>query len=809
MTDSSSNPLHARRTDEAPRAGDSVNPRVPTGLPPGAIPGPTSRPHLQTVARLTDAISNMTRPVTGESFERMLGAVGAALDDPSSGDRTLIWAISPDGTRMRQVSPPLEENPWIPADGAVAQVLGARRAIEMGLVVADPKERAQARSLADENREVTRAFGLFHPVFDVDRIAVVIGAIRRAGRPSFDENDRIVVRAAAERIESALMTRRIADRLASERRRGMVSASGLTLSNNLLKEIGEISGDVVIRHLFYGNGTDYVSDGIETATGYTAEEMMSDPGLLDRILHPEDRHLLFDFIEDPSIAREPLLLRLMRRDGRISWHLARLRPIHDDTGDVIGFEGLSTDVSAMKAAEAELAHQARSDPLTGLSNRLNFREATTRARIERHSGMMATLFLDLDGFKMVNDTLGHPAGDEVLREVANRLRRVIRREDLVARFGGDEFAVLLAEIRDPGEAASTARRILDALEMPIMVGTNEARISTGVGIAVTDSADSDADELISRADIALYQAKRTGRGHWQIFEGPAGTATTVQMPLDRNLAEVPSAKPGPVISEGTLRSALAGSEFRVHYLPEIDTVTSRIVGVEALVRWNHPEHGLLRAQTFIGEARVSGVIHPLGDWVVREASQQVATWRKTYGIDISLWVNVCGEQLQREGFADSVLATLASTGLPAWAFGLDIAEVDFAALDSVQERSLLTLSRAGVKLSIDDFGQGGSSLNTLRKLPLAQLKLGRAIVNAMEEPSADQTILPLTVKLANSLGATVVAIGVERFEQLRTLRTLQCGLFQGSLASDILSPEAMATLLNDGQLTIPGLQDTI
>jgi diguanylate cyclase (GGDEF)-like protein/PAS domain S-box-containing protein len=710
---------------------------------------------------------------------------------------------------MRQVSPPLEENPWIPADGAVAQVLGARRPIEMGLVVADPKERAMARSLTDENREVTRAFGLFQPVFDAQRIAVVIGAVRRAGRSQFDDNDRIVIAAAAERIESALMTRRVADRLASERSRGMTAGSGVTLSIDLLKEIGAISGDVVIRHLFFGIGTDYVSDGIETAIGYTAEEMMSDPGLLDRILHPEDRHLLIDFIDDPSIAKEPMLLRFMRRDGRISWHLARFRPILDDAGDVIGFEGLSTDVSAMKAAEAELAHQARSDPLTGLSNRLNFREATTRAiaRIERHSGMMATLFLDLDGFKMVNDTLGHPAGDEVLREVANRLRRVIRREDLVARFGGDEFAVLLAEIRDPGEAASTARRILDALEAPIMVGTHEARISTGVGIAVTDSASSDADELISRADIALYQAKRTGRGHWQIFEGPAGTATTVQMPLDRSLTEVPATKPGPVISEGTLRSALAGGEFRVHYLPEIDTVTSRIVGVEALVRWAHPEHGLLRAQSFIGEARVTDVIHPLGDWVVREAGRQVALWRKNFGIDIALWVNVCSEQLQRDGFADSVLATLSSIGLPAWSFGLDIAEVDFASLDSTQERSLITLSRAGVKLSIDDFGQGGSSLKTLRKLPLAQIKLGRDIVNAMEEPSADQAILPLTVKLANSLGATVVAIGVERFEQLQTLRTLQCGLFQGSLASDILAPEAMELLLNDGQLTIPGLNE--
>ena len=790
---------------------DSTPPTEPHSTTPGerAPLDPTQRSHLTTIARLTEASKAAQRPLTGVGFERLLASLGSALDDPALGDRTFMWAISTDGTRMRQIAPPLEENPWIPADGAVAQVLGARKPIEMGLVVSDPKERARARSLSDENRDVNRAFGQFHPVFDGSYIAVVLGSIRRAGRPPFSDADRIVLNAAVERIESALSTRRVTDRLASERHRGVINGAGLTLSTDLLKELGEISGDVVIRHLFFGHGTEYVSEGIETATGYSSAEMMADPGLLDRILHPEDRHLLLAFVEDPSVAREPISLRLIRRDGRISWHLARLRPILDDTGNVIGFEGLSTDVSTMKAAEAELTHQARSDPLTGLSNRLNFREATTRAiaRIERHSGMMATLFLDLDGFKLVNDTMGHPAGDQVLREVANRLRQVIRREDLVARFGGDEFAVLLAEIRDAGEAASTARRILDALEVPIVVGDAEARISTGVGIAVTNSATADADELISRADIALYQAKRTGRGHWQIFEGASGTATTVQMPLDRRLVATPAVKPGPVVSEGTLRAALAGGQFRVHYLPEIDAVTSRIVGVEALVRWDHPDHGLLRAQTFIGEARVTDVIHPLGDFVIREASEQVEIWRENHGIDLTLWVNVCGEQLQRDGFADSVLETLASTGLPPRSFGLDIAEVDFATLDSFQERSLVTLSRVGVKLAIDDFGQGGSSLKTLRKLPLAQLKVGREVIQTMEDPQGDQAILPLTVKLASSLGATVVAIGVERFEQLRTLRTLQCGLFQGSLATDILPPEAVDELFRNGQLTIPGLDD--
>lgn len=785
-----------------------------------AAPEPTSRRDpLHTIEQITAAARAMARPVTSWAVTQLLLGVGEALNDGESGDRAVIWTIAPDGTRMRQIVPAATENPWIPADGAVAQVLGARRPIELGLIIADPLERATARSKTDDARDIRRPFGRFHPVFDGNRIACVLGIVRRPGRPMFDRNDRIVLDAAADRIEDAFAARALTEELRSQRDRGLNESNGVVISADLLHDLGEISGDLVLRHLFSGQGTEYVSGGVLRATGYTAEEMMSDHGLLDRIIHPDDRHVLLDVIEDLSLARKPLVVRILRRDGTIAWQLVRLRPLLDDRGKMIGFEGMATDVTAMKLAEAELAHQARSDPLTGLSNRLNFREATTRAiaRVERHPGMMGVLFLDLDGFKLVNDTLGHPAGDEVLRQVADRLRRVIRREDMVARLGGDEFAVLLTEIRDSGEAAATARRILEALDVPISVGDHEANVSSGVGIAVSADAIVDVDELVSRADIALYQAKRAGRGRWQVFEGPSGTTTTMQLPLDSRLTEVPARRPGPVISEGTLRAALAAGEFRVHYLPEVDAVTGQIVGVEALVRWAHPDHGLLKAQTFIAEARSSEVIHSLGDWVVHEATRQVSAWRTLFGVDIALWVNVCSEQLQREGFADTVLATLSATGFPAHRFGVDIAEVDFARVEPSQERSLSLISRAGVQLAIDDFGDGGSSLKALRRLPLAQIKLGRNATNALlmsgssgsgsgsGSGSRSDELFPLTVKLAGSLGAKVVAIGVERFEQLQELRTLQCELFQGELGGDEQTPESMADLLADGQLTIPGL----
>jgi diguanylate cyclase (GGDEF)-like protein len=776
--------------------------------PTSSASEPVISARLHAIQRLTDAVRSVHRPATGAAFLDLLAAVAeAVVDNADGGERCVIWLISHDGTRMRQVTPARIEREWTPATGPVAQVLGPRRAIEMGLAEGESiglVTRATARSTTDEDRRPNRPFGRFIPIRHGNRIGAVLGVVRAPGRPLFELEDRIVLDAAVERLENAFATQSLADELTSERTRGISQTNGILMSGSLLARLGQISGDTVFRYLFNGIGTNYISDGVLTAIGYTTAEVSSDPALFDRVIHPDDRHLITDLASDPTLADVPLLVRFLRRNGQISWQLLRVVALCDETGRVIGVEGFSTDVTTMKLAEAEFAHQARSDALTGLSNRLNFREATSRAlaRIARHPGTLAVLFLDLDGFKRVNDTLGHAAGDDVLRQVADRLRRVIRREDLVARLGGDEFAVLLAEIRDPGEASATARRILASLEQPILANGQTASISTGVGIAIAANADTDPDELINRADIALYQAKRVGRGRWQVFEGPSGTLASTTTPTEGGGPLHPSVddqRSVAIVSEGALRASLAGAEFRVYYLPQFGVTNGLIQGVEALVRWQHPEFGLLPAEAFIDQANATEVIHPLGDWVLREACQNFALWQRTRATDLQLWINVSAEQLSRSGFVESFLATLQSTGVGPETVGVDVPESAFAQLDTVREHALATLVRAGVKLAVDEFGLGGSSLRTLRKLPLTQIKLDRRIVDGIMEPEGEGAeLVPLAVKLAASLGSRVVAVGVERREQLDRLNALHVDSYQGALSGSPLTADEIEHLLVGG-----------
>ena len=784
-------------------------------------------PHAA-LARVVEGL----RRVEPFALDRSYAAVTRALST-SAGERCVVWQVALDGTRMRLLddSPERSDEPreaftgqWLPAGGPVAQVLGARRPIEMGIIDDEliraldgsPIGRIEA---GDDVRRPNRPFGRFLPieqrVGDARRIVAVLGVIRAAGFPVFSVADRVVLDSVAERLEMAVALQRAADDLAGERAPGLVHGQGVILGDELLVKLGSIGGDIVFRHLFSG-GTDYISGGVLSSFGYTPEEVTSDAGLIDRLVHPDDRHLLTDLIDDPALAAKPLQMRMIRRNGNLSWQLVRVLPIMDASGRVLGIEGLSTDVTAMKQAEAELAHQARSDALTGLANRLNFREATARAlaRIERHNGMTGVLFLDLDGFKAVNDRFGHAAGDGVLLQVAERLRRVIRREDLVARLGGDEFAVLLTEIRDVGEAAATARRILEALEDQLEVDGVPAEVSTGIGIAVTRSGAMTPDELVNRSDIALYQAKRAGRGRWQVYEGPNGTAATSQSTLldddSRASGSPPVATERPLVSELSLRTALDAAEFRVHFLPEVDTRTGRVVAVEALVRWQHPELGLVPAQLFVPAADELDLMHPLGDWVLREAARQVVLWQSDFDAPLRLWINVSARQLVRPDFADALLTTLASVGLAPRDLGLDVTEAAWTSLEPAAEAVLAMLHRAGVKLAVDDFGTGTSSLRTLRRLPLSQIKLDRSLVDIVDRAGADADadLVPLAIKLAASLGADVVAVGVERPAQLERLRALECLYFQGFLAGGARTAEQITDLLQSGQQILPiGLGD--
>jgi diguanylate cyclase (GGDEF)-like protein/PAS domain S-box-containing protein len=821
----------APRMSFQPADSDTANTDDPSGDPGG---GRTPQA-LTALAKVTEVFRSVLSPTSAYSSEpiaaeTLYASVARALSNlPQT--RCLLFLISGDGTRMRVAADPeLRNRGWQAAIGPVAQVLAARRSIEMGVVddsfdpIALPTVRFES-----EPPPPVRAFGRFVPVFvtqrqwrtgeslgtarpsddaSVRRIVAVLALVRGIGEPLFRVEDRVVMDATAERFEMYLALRTASDAANGQRSTGVVSQNGLVIGDALLNRLGRISGDVIFRHLF-ATGTEYMSSGVMTSLGYTPEEVMGDPFLIDRSIYPEDRHVLYEIASGERSLDLPVLMRFLRRDGLISWQLLRVATITNDTGRILGVEGFATDVTVMKQAEATLLHQARSDPLTGLANRLNFREATTRglARIERHPGMIGVLFLDLDGFKAVNDTMGHAAGDAVLKIVAERLRTVIRREDLVARLGGDEFAVLLSELRHESEGAASARRILEALEEPIVIDGQVASISSGVGISVTTSGLMTPDELINQADIALYQAKRSGRGRWQIFQGDNGSLTVIQGALP--LGDVPVTVVDTVrasLTPGALRASFAGGEFRVYYLPQIDTVSGNIVAVEALVRWQHPVHGLLPASMFIGAAASSEVIHPLGDWVLREACTHVAEWRERFGNDLTLRVNVAVEQLARPGFAETILSVLASTGLSPRSLGLDVSESTITDLTPSQELTLDVLHRAGVGFAVDDFGTGSSSLRTLRRLPLSQIKIDRSLIDEVDRiGSNDEELVRLAIKLAGSLGAGVVAVGVERASQLERLRALQCAFFQGFLAGEARTADEITTILEHGQPQLPGL----
>ena len=786
---------------------------LPTDAPPPPGDSGTGAPLTPEVLGTLAAIRRLSRAARdrpGGGVEAQLSAIVGSLDDPAHAQHGVLWLLSPEGARMRRVGGSAEE-PWVATRDPAIAVLGARRSVELGLFDLEALgEGFEAmRTVADDERRPRRPFGRFAPVFagaEVSgRIVGVVGVVRAPGSAGFEDADRVVLDAAVGHLEAVLETRELTDQLVSTRTSGVSSGDpggGVTIGRSLLERLGRVSGDMVFRYLFGGRGTDFVSDGVVDAIGYSAAEVLADPSLLDRSIHPDDRHLLTDIADDPALANRPLLLRFLRRNGQVAWQLLRVAVLRDPDGRTIGVEGLSTDVTSMKLAEAELAHQARSDNLTGLSNRLNFHEATARAlaRIDRHPGLIAMLFLDLDGFKQVNDTLGHPAGDAVLRQVADRLRKVIRREDLVARFGGDEFAVLLAEIRDNVEAIATARRVLAALEEPIVVDGHIARVSTGVGIAVTSDPRIGIDDLINHADVALYQAKRLGWGRWQVYEGPAGSLS------GSVLGSFPGA-PDPdqfasSVTESDLRSALATGELRVHYLPQVDLVSGRAVGVEALLRWQHPQAGLLPAGAFIGAALASELIHPIGDWVLAEACRQVAAVASR----VRLGPARLGERRRGAAGAGGLRCVLPDDGpgfgsahIPGRrrALGVDAR----AAVARGRGRARRVGARR-VRVGVDELGVGGASLRSLQRVPLSQVKLDRSIVSRLAaEPTDDEmetrsaAVAATAVKLAASLRADSVAVGVERPEQLDALRRLGFDGFEGFLTGEVASAEVIEHLV--------------
>jgi diguanylate cyclase (GGDEF)-like protein/PAS domain S-box-containing protein len=485
-----------------------------------------------------------------------------------------------------------------------------------------------------------------------------------------------------------------------------------------------------------------------------------------RRVHPDDRRLAQGAIEETLRSGTPFAseYRIVLPDGTVRWLHSRGRLVQDEEGRPLRLLGICQDITVQKTTEEALTRLALQDPLTGLPNRALFldRLALALRRKERHGRTVAVLFIDLDRFKAVNDTLGHFAGDLLLVAVAERLGRVLRPGDTIARLGGDEFAVVCEGLVGPAGAEEIAIRILNSLAAPVLVEGQEVIASASIGIAVSEPA-ATPDTLLRDADTAMYEAKDAGRNRFHVFD-PASRA--------RTLARLRRAE--------ELRLALDRFELRLCYQLEVDLAEETTTGVEALVRWQHPTLGLLPPSEFIDVAEETGLVVPLGDWVLREACRELARRDpKANPGGLRLSVNLSARQLGVPELVDTVRDVLAETGLDPSRLCLEITES--VLMDDVVSsiEALLDLKDLGVRLAIDDFGTGYSSLSYLRRFPVDVVKLDRSFIAGLGVDPAATAIVAAVVNLAHALGIVVVAEGVETEAQLVALRALRCDRAQG------------------------------
>ncbi len=437
------------------------------------------------------------------------------------------------------------------------------------------------------------------------------------------------------------------------------------------------------------------------------------------------------------------------------------------------------DLFHLKRDAELLAHRAVHDPLTGLPNRILLmdRLAVALAQVERRTSQVAVVFVDLDGFKLVNDTRGHEAGDELLMEAATRLVHVVRPADTVARFGGDEFAIV-AEVADEADALVIAERLAATLSTPFELRSGEAFVSASVGIALARGDEDNPETLVREADAAMYRAKQRGGAGHDLYD--ASMRERAARRLDTEMA---------------LREALERQELRLFYQPMVDLRTGALAGLEALIRWDHPERGLMEPAEFLALAEETWLIVPIGKWVLEEALRQGAQWRaQTGGHMVPISVNVSGRQVTRPHFAATVAAALAATDTEPGMLSLEVTE---SAVGDART-TLHTLSRlreGGVRLSLDDFGTGVAPLSALTQYPVDTLKVDRSLVDGVYQRSRDSSIVAAILGLGYGLGLAAVAEGIERAEQVAALRALGCQVGQGNYFARALPAEDIIEFL--------------
>lgn len=490
---------------------------------------------------------------------------------------------------------------------------------------------------------------------------------------------------------------------------------------------------------------------------------------LDRI-HPDDREQVTAALEAHQAGHTSHFEsehRVRHRDGGYRWMLCRGVCVRDSAARPVRMAGSQTDITERRAAEQQLLHDAFHDHLTGLPNRALFldRVGSSLARAKRHPGQQfAVLFFDLDRFKVINDSLGHVVGDQVLVAVAERLSRCVRPGDTVARLGGDEFAILLDDITGRDAATEFADRINETLTRPFVIAGNEVFTSASIGIASSRTGYNRAEDMLRDADTAMYRAKHMGKARHQVFDTAMHARAMRQLLL-----------------ENDLRRAMTRGELTLLYQPILAVASGRVAGFEVLLRWNHPEWGAVARHEFLPLAEETGLILPIGEWVVEEACRRAARWREALGRagEVPFSVNLSGRQMAQSDLAQQVAATLTRHGLPPATLRMEITEGALMEHLEPAGATLRSLKEAGIAVDIDDFGTGYSSLSYLHRFPIDRVKIDRSFVGAMLSDPQSLEIVRAIVALTQSLGMETVAEGVENEEQLAALRTMGCPLVQG------------------------------
>ncbi|MBV8201640.1 MAG: EAL domain-containing protein [Acidobacteria bacterium] len=519
------------------------------------------------------------------------------------------------------------------------------------------------------------------------------------------------------------------------------------------------------------------NDAFARILGFASSRECIGRKMIDYYAEPLQRAALLDcLLESGALTSTELELR--RGDGTPVWVLANASLLGGEAEPVI--EGTLVDITKRKNAENQLVHQAYHDALTGLPNRMLFHDRLTQALglARRNHRGLAVLFLDLDQFKLVNDTLGHAAGDRLLQAVAERLRQSVRRSDTVARVGGDEFNLLLPDVGRGNQAARLAEKVLATEKRPIEVDGHRLYLTTSIGISLFPADGGDAEALLTSADIAMYRAKEQGRNGYQLCTRAMNARSLERLTL-----------------ENDLRQGLERQEFRLFYQPQMDLATGRIAGIEALLRWDHPSRGLVSPDAFIAVAEEARLIVPIGEWALRRACRQAVAWHAAGRPDLRLAVNLSALQFQQRGLPAGIRRILDETGLDPRLLEIEITESAAMQNAALTVEVLAALRGMGVRIAIDDFGTGHAALAYLKQFPVDALKIDRGFVADIETSQEGRAIVTAIVKLAHGLGIRVIAEGVETEEQLRFLAASGCDEYQGFLVSPPLPPEQLPQLL--------------